>query len=167
MSPDKRRDFLREIANVMIRTGGYWLSIRHLQFMMPSTRGTLGTWSLMNRTKVYHEEVSPPDTPTATTEEINPWVHWIGDKPTPDEPSFDGKVLLYIHGSFTWLWIETNGILIYSLGGGFVLPLSSGHLSMMNTLLREAKTKSSKPIYLAIVEYSTYLHKMFSIIKSS
>ncbi|CAG8745054.1 17645_t:CDS:2, partial [Acaulospora colombiana] len=102
---------------------------------MPSTRSTVQIWGFMNWTKVHSEEVLSSDTLATASTEVNPWVHWIGEKPTRGEPSIDGKVLLYVHG------------------GGFVLPLSSGHLAMVTTLLREAKSKSSKPIYLAVAEY--------------
>jgi hypothetical protein len=95
-APEKRRDYWREVALVMIRTGGYWLSIRHLQFMMPNTRSTCQNWGLLHRTPVYSENVPIADEESG---DPNPCVHWIGAKPTRESLDSGRKVLLYLHGT--------------------------------------------------------------------
>lgn len=46
--------------------------------------------------------------------------------------------------------------LTLSSGGGFVLPLSGGHISMMTTLLKEANSSANSSAYIAIAEYSKF-----------
>ena len=111
-SADARRDYWRNIALVMIRTGGHSFSIRHLQFLMPNDRNACRLWGWMNGTSTTTEQVflqgSSGESSFNGTER-NPSIHWIG--PTPpriggsngDAPSSgqnpNSQVLLYIHGT--------------------------------------------------------------------
>lgn len=51
-------------------------------------------------------------------------------------------------------------------GGGFVLPLSNGSITMMTTLLRESNAASyGAPVYLALAEYSRPLSQLDRILR--
>lgn len=150
-SSSARTEYWREIALIMIRTGGYWFSIRHLQFLMPNTWREVWLWGLMNNTPIYSEDVLSVDMEAG---DRNPKVHWIGAKPTREGFASGRRVVLYLHG------------------GGFVLPLSGGHISMMTTLLKEANSSANSSAYIAIAEYTiapygqypTQIHQIISVI---
>ncbi|KIM28238.1 hypothetical protein M408DRAFT_16400 [Serendipita vermifera MAFF 305830] len=145
-SVEARRDYWRNVALVMIRTGGHWFSIRHLQFMMPNDRSACRLWGWMNWTSVISEQVDMTHgagEDSAAKTERNPSIHWVGQSPQPVSTTGNNsqrsnvKVVLYIHG------------------GGFVLPLSNGCITMMRTLLRETNDPSyGSPVYLALAEYT-------------
>jgi hypothetical protein len=55
-----------------------------------------------------------------------------------------------------------NGRLLTSTpGGGFVLPLSSGTITMITTVMKEANTSTESSAYLAIAEYSKFMAAFF------
>ncbi|KAG8815293.1 hypothetical protein FRC18_001572 [Serendipita sp. 400] len=107
------------------------------------------SWGKKNRTPIYSEEVVIAE---PGSDDPNPWIHWIGECPRGPTTR---KVVLYIHG------------------GGFVLPLSEGHLPMMTSLLREAKQEIKPPPLLVAAEYTlapygqypTQLRQCISIIR--
>jgi len=111
-SVDARRSYWRNIALVMIRTGGHWFSIRHLQYLMPNDRNACRLWGWMNGASITTEEVSllgSNGEDSASGTERNPSVHWIGPTPPHIGGSNGGsrsnrqnpssKVLFYIHGN--------------------------------------------------------------------
>lgn len=110
-SREARRDYWRNIALVMIRTGGYWFSIRHLQYLMPNDHAACHLWSTMNWTSVTSEKVGMVGSVVESTilaTERNPWIHWVGPMPVrvgtsstsngPRRGQAKSKVVLYIHG---------------------------------------------------------------------
>jgi hypothetical protein len=60
-SVEARRPYWRNIALVVIRTGGHWFSIRHLQYLMPNDRNACRLWGWMNGTSITIEEVCLTD----------------------------------------------------------------------------------------------------------
>jgi hypothetical protein len=114
-SVEARRDYWRNIALVMIRTGGHWFSIRHLQYLMPNDRSACKTWGWMNGTSITTDEVpflGSGGESSTNGDERNPSIHWVG--PTPPctgnnngvphargNDSIGTKVLLYIHGKLS------------------------------------------------------------------
>ena len=123
-SVERRRDYWRNVALVMIRTGGHWFSIRHLQYLMPNDREACRIWGFLNGTSVTSEEVEMlrnTEENTAATTERNPWLHWIG--PTPLRVSggssrnnrtrrgaSQSKIVLYIHGTQVALWMRRREV---------------------------------------------------------
>ncbi|CAG7850450.1 SubName: Full=Related to triacylglycerol lipase 2 {ECO:0000313/EMBL:CCA72142.1} [Serendipita indica DSM 11827] len=133
-SADDKRNYLRAVALKLIQSSEDWFSIRITQFLMPSTRTMIAYWGRTRRTTIYQDNVAiPGDAPS-------PVLHWIGSKPGAETSR---KVMLYVHG------------------GGFVLPISEGHISLANKLLVEAKRMNNVPIHLAIAEYSIAPYRQY------
>jgi hypothetical protein len=161
---EEKRAYWRNVSLVLIRTGGYCFSIRHLQYFMPNVRNTCRIWGWMNGTSVTSEEVNllPNGEETSPDgQERNAWIHWIG--PTPphagvvsgSDRMMETKVLLHIHGAPVITTRSTPQLTMHRTGGGFVLPMSNGCIHMARSLLGKVNFSGhGTPVYLALAEYS-------------
>jgi hypothetical protein len=172
---EEKRAYCRNVALVLIRTGGHCFSIRHLQYFMPNVRNACRIWGWMNGVPVSSEEVAllgNGEETSADGQERNAWIHWIG--PTPPhagivsggDQMMETKALLHIHGEPILASQCTSRLTKFRTGGGFVLPPSNGCVHMTRNLLGEVNsTGRGSPIYLALAEYSEYLAPCRNIVR--
>jgi hypothetical protein len=161
---EEKRAYWRNVSLVLIRTGGYCFSIRHLQYFMPNVRNTCRLWGWMNGTPITSEEVgllANGDETRPDGQERNAWVHWIGSTPphagiiSGGDRTMGTKVLLHIHGAPVLAARSAPQPAMPLTGGGFVLPMSNGCIHMAKSLLGEVNSPGhGAPVYLALAEYS-------------
>lgn len=98
--------YWRKIGTKLVQIGGERLSIRQLQWFMPSTGGMVTAWAWVCRVGV--DSVLVPLLPSTASqrEQKCAVIHWLSQHPKDgvrqDRQNRQEKVLLYIHGPYAF-----------------------------------------------------------------